>query len=111
MIGRHSPLIFRQDGSLDFGPLTLAVTSVIGLLMFILDACRIVHVSIAAWSYLGAFTSMAFIAGAAAERAYWISRSPVPGAVAQGIASSPPLDTDDGRDDDTAHMSKLEARA
>lgn len=107
---RQSPLIYRKDGSLDFGPLTLAVTSAFGLGMFALDAAGVVHVSIAAWSYLGAFTTMAFIAGATAERAYWIAKSRTPGEVAKAIASAPPLDTDSGRDDETAHLSRAEAR-
>lgn len=94
---RDNPLLYRKDGSLDFGPLLLALTALVGLFIFVLDAFGVTRVTIAAWSYLGAFTGLSFIAGAAAERAFWIAQSQTPGSIAQGIAQSAPLDTDDGR--------------
>ena len=85
---RHNPLVFRKDGSLDFGPLLLAVAAAAGLFLLFADAFGVARVSVAAWAFLGSFVSLAFIAGAAAERAFWISQSKTPGEVAQGIATA-----------------------
>lgn len=86
---RLNPLIFRKDGSLDFGPLLLAVACAAGLFLLFADAFGLARVSVAAWAFLGSFVSLAFIAGAAAERAFWIANSKTPGEVAQGIATAP----------------------
>jgi hypothetical protein len=107
---RTAPLLYRKDGSLDFGPLMLVVTAGVSQVMFLLDAAGVVSVSVAAWAFQGAFVTMAFIAGATQERAMWIAQSKTPGDVARAIASAPPLDTDSGRDVDTAHLSRDEAR-
>lgn len=95
---RTNPFVFRADGGLDFGPLVWAVSFFVGLGMFVADAFGVAHISVAAYAYLGAVTTITSIAGAAAERAYWIAQSNAPGAVARGIAESTPLDTDNGRD-------------
>ena len=87
---RSNPLIFRKDGSLDFGPLVWAVAFGVGTVLLVLDAFGFAKVSTAAWAYLGALTSITAIAGAAAERAYWISQSGTPGEVARGIAEAGP---------------------
>jgi hypothetical protein len=101
---RRNPLIFRKDGSLDFGPLLLAVAASVGVFLLLADAFGMARVSVAAWAFLGSFVSLAFIAGAAAERAFWISQSKTPGEVATGIAtasSEPDLwrDNETGDDD------------
>jgi hypothetical protein len=100
-VDRLNPLIFRKDGSLDFGPLLLAVACGAGLFLLFADAFGIARVSVAAWAFLGSFVSLAFIAGAAAERAFWISQSKTPGEVGRGIATAQPdlwrdNETDDG---------------
>jgi hypothetical protein len=95
---RGNPLIFRKDGSLDFGPLLLALAAAAGLFLLFADAFGLARVSVAAWAFLGSFVSLAFIAGAAAERAFWISQSKVPGEVARGVATAQP---DLWRDDET----------
>lgn len=87
---RHNPLIFRKDGSLDFGPLLLAIAAGVGVFLLLADAFGMAKVSVAAWAFLGSFVSLAFIAGAAAERAYWIAHSKTPGEVAKAIASASP---------------------
>ena len=85
---RANPLFFRKDGALDFGPAVWAMTAIIALVMLVLDAFGIAAVSVAAWAFLGSFTAIASIAGAAAERAYWISQSKTPGEIARGIAEA-----------------------
>lgn len=87
---RNNPLFFRTDGSLDFGPAILAVACGVGLVMFVLDGFGVADVSTAAYAWLGGFTGLAFIAGAAAERAYWIAQSKTPGELAQGVAQAGP---------------------
>lgn len=79
-----------KDGSLDLGWLILLICCGVGLLVFTLHAFGLIPgPSVAAWAWFGAFTSMAFIAGAARDRAALIAQSNVPGQVAQGIATSP----------------------
>lgn len=87
---RRNPLFFRTDGALDFGPFLLAVVSAVGVLLLLCDAFGMARVSVAAWAFLGSFCALAFIAGAAAERAYWISQSRTPGDIARGIATATP---------------------
>lgn len=88
---RRNPLLYTAEGHLDLGPLALALACGVGLAMFVLDGLGWAKISVAAYSWLGAYTSLAFIAGAAEKRAYWIARSRTPGEVARGIAES--LDT------------------
>ena len=87
-MSRANPLFFRQDGGLDFGPAVWLASALVGLVIFVLTAFRITSVTVAAWAWLGSFISIAAIAGAAEARAFWISRSPTPGAVASGIAQA-----------------------
>lgn len=87
-MSRENPLFFRQDGGLDFGPAVWLASALVGLVIFVLTAFRITSVTVAAWAFLGAFMSIAAIAGAAAERAMWISQSKTPGEVASGIAQA-----------------------
>jgi hypothetical protein len=87
---RYNPLIFRKDGSLDFGPLLLAIVAAVAVVLLFADSFGAARVSVAAWAFLGSFVGLAFIAGAATERAYWISQSRVPGEVAAGIATASP---------------------
>lgn len=88
-MSRRNPLFFRKDGGLDFGPAVWAAAAFVGLVMFIITGFGITRVDAAAWAWLGAFVSIAAIAGAAAERAYWIAQSKTPGEVARGIAEAP----------------------
>jgi hypothetical protein len=111
---RHNPLLFRKDGSLDFGPALLAVVASLACVLLIADAFGYARVSVAAWAFLGSFCALAFIAGAAAERAYWISQSQTPGAVAKGIADAsaqPNLWEDDETGDDAPTRDYRKGRA
>lgn len=86
---RDNPLFFRKDGSLDFGPGLLLAWSVVGLVVYVTDAILpSVTVSVAAYSYLAGVTGLAYIAGAHAERAYWIAQSKLPGEFAAGVAEA-----------------------
>jgi hypothetical protein len=85
---RKNPLLFRTDGALDFGPALLAIVAALACVLLVADAFGYARVSVAAWAFLGTFCALAFIAGAAAERAYWIAKSKTPGEVAKGIAES-----------------------
>lgn len=97
---RHS-LLYTKDGDLDFGWAILIACCAVGLAVFVLEAAgRIRGPSIAAWSWFGAFTTMAFIAGTAISRARLIAKSNAIGQVSRGIASSEPnMYTDDERGD------------
>lgn len=81
-----------KEGDLDFGWLILAACCIVGLLAFVAAGLGVFKAPIAAWSWFGAFTSMAFIAGAAISRARLIAASRMPGEVARGIAESVPDD-------------------
>jgi len=99
---RKNPLFYTKDGDLDFGWVILIGCCVVGLTVFVLEAFGVAkHASVAGWSWFGAFTSMAFIAGTAISRARLIAKSNVPGEVAKGIAESTvlPSKDDDERDD------------
>lgn len=85
-------LWYTKSGDLDFGWLILAACCVVGLLAFILTGFGAFHASIAAWSWFGAFTTMAFIAGATISRARLIASSRAAGEVAQAIATALPDD-------------------
>ncbi len=83
-------LFFTKDGRLDLGWLILVTCCVVGLGAFIGLALRkIPHDAIpqAAWAWFGAYTTMAFIAGATTARAALIAKSTSVGAVSQAIAS------------------------
>jgi hypothetical protein len=82
--------VVHRDGrrELDFGWLILAVCCVVGLTCFILSGFGLFKAPVWAWSWFGAFTTMAFIAGAAISRARLIAKSDAPGQVAQAIASA-----------------------
>jgi hypothetical protein len=54
--------------------------------VFVLAGLGIFRVSTAAWAVLGSFTTLAFIAWAARDRAELIANSKAPGEVAAGIA-------------------------
>lgn len=87
-MSRRNPLFFRADGGLDFGPAVWALTAVVSLVMLVLDGFGVANVKVEAYAFLGAFATLTSIAGAAAERAYWIAQSKTPGEVARGIAES-----------------------
>ena len=84
-------LFFTKEGHLDLGWLILLVCCIVGLWAFIgLGMQKIPKDAIppAAWAWFGAFTTMAFIAGATTARAAMIAKSTAAGAVAQAIASA-----------------------
>ena len=82
----------RRDGAieLDLGWLILAVAFLNGLVAFDLAAAGVWQISVAAWSWYGSLTGLAFIAGATISRARLIAESRLPGEVAGGIATSSP---------------------
>lgn len=94
----HS-LLYTKDGELDFGWVILIACSVVGLAAFVATGLGWFKASVAAWSWFGSFTGLAFIAGATISRARLIAKSNLPGQIAQGIASSaePDLYADDER--------------
>lgn len=85
-------LFYTRAGELDFGWLILATCCVVGVVGFVLAGFGVFKAPGAAWGWFGAFTSMAFIAGAAVDRARLIAQSRTPGEVAQAIASALPDD-------------------
>lgn len=101
----HS-LLYTKEGELDFGWAILLACCVVGLGAFILTGFGVFRASVAAWSWFGSFTGMAFIAGAAISRARLIAKSDVPGAIAQGIAQSAPDDI--YRDDERGEFTERE---
>lgn len=83
-------LFFTKDGRLDLGWLILLTCCVIGLWAFVGLALQKIPkdaIPQAAWAWFGAYTTMAFIAGAATARAALIAKSTAVGAVSQAIAS------------------------
>lgn len=81
----------RRDGSveLDLGWIILAVAFANGILAFDLAAAGLWHITVAAWSWYGSLTGLAFVAGATISRARLLAESRMVGHVAQAIASSP----------------------
>lgn len=91
---RRGNLFHTRTGDLDFGWAILLVCCVVGLTIFTAQACGLIPgPSIAAWSWFGAFTTMAFISGATISRARLIAASQTPGSVAGGIGISAPEHT------------------
>jgi len=82
---------------MDLSQFFLLVIVVWVCVVFVLAGLEVLRVTTAAWAFLGSFTTLAFIAWAARDRAELIANSKTPGAVAQGIATATPLDIDDGR--------------
>lgn len=82
----------RRDGSveLDLGWAILAVAFLNGILAFDLAAAGVWQISIAAWSWYGSLTGLAFLAGATISRARLMAESKMVGSIAQAIASSEP---------------------
>jgi len=69
-------LFYTKDGDLDFGWAILLLACAIGLTVFVAESIGLIRgPSIAGWSWFGAFTSMAFIAGAAISRARLIAKT------------------------------------
>lgn len=82
-------MFFTKEGSLDLGWLILLTCCIVGLTVFVASSVGAIKgPSVAGWAWFGSFTAMAFIAGAARDRAVLIAQSRVPGEVAQGIAQS-----------------------
>lgn len=84
----------RSDGTieLDLGWAILAIAFLNGIVAFDLAAAGIWSISVAAWSWYGSLTGLAFIAGATISRARLLAESRMVGDVSRGIAASaPPL--------------------
>lgn len=81
----------RRDGTveLDLGWAILAMAFLNGLLAFDLAAAGVWRVTVAAWSWYGSLTGLAFLAGATISRARLMAEARMVGHVAQAIASSP----------------------
>jgi hypothetical protein len=100
---RDNPLFFKRDGGMALGQFFLGALILWVCVIFTLNGLGILTYTIAAWSFLGSFTALFFIAFAAETRAALIANSKTPGEIAQGIASSPPypgMDQDERTDDD-----------
>lgn len=84
---------------MDLSQFFLLVIVVWVCVVFVLAGLEVLRVTTAAWAFLGSFTTLAFIAWAARDRAELIAKSKLPGEVAEGIGKSAgmALDTDDGR--------------
>lgn len=96
--------IKHPDGrlELDLGWAILILCCLVGIFVFLLEALTPKSASIAAWTWFGAFTSMAFIAGTTLARARLIAESKAPGEVATAIATAQPdLYRDDERGEHT----------
>jgi hypothetical protein len=87
---RSNPLFFRQDGGMDLSQFILLVIVAWIVLVFTLAGFQVLAYTTAAWAFLGSFTSLAFIAWAAHDRAALIATSKTPGEVAKGIATAKP---------------------
>jgi hypothetical protein len=87
---RKNPLFFKQDGGMDLSQFILLC--IVGWItgVFTLAGLQVLTYSNAAWAFLGSFTSLAFIAWAARDRAALIANSKTPGEVASGIAKAAP---------------------
>jgi hypothetical protein len=84
-------LFFTKDGRLDLGWLLLAVSCLIGLGVFGGQAIGLIPTdrpSKEAWAWFGAFIVLAFIGGAARDRAALIAKGNVIGAITQVVGSS-----------------------
>jgi hypothetical protein len=103
MFKRANPLFFRQDGGMDLSQFILLVIVGWIVCVFSLAGLQVLAYTTAAWAFLGSFTSLAFIAWAAHDRAALIANSKTPGEVAGGIAkAAPPFPTMD-RDEKAAN--------
>lgn len=83
---RTNPLFFKSDGGMDLGQVILLSITGYVLAVFVLAGLGVLSITVAAWSFLGSFVVIAFIAWAARDRAELIAKSRAPGDVAQGIA-------------------------
>lgn len=89
MTKRTNPLFFRRDGGMDLSQFFLLCIVVWVVSVFTAAGLGWLSYPVAAWAFLGSFTSLAFIAWAARDRAELIAQSKTPGEVAQGIATAP----------------------
>jgi energy-coupling factor transporter transmembrane protein EcfT len=87
---RDNPLFFKRDGGMDLSQFILLCIVGWITLVFTLAGLQVLTYSNAAWAFLGSFTSLAFIAWAARDRAQLIANSKTPGEVASGIAKAAP---------------------
>jgi hypothetical protein len=93
IIERKNPLLYTKSGELSIGPITLVFCCLVGMLAFMLEGFGIMkHISVAAWTWFGSFTTLCFIAGAAIDRARLISKGKVDEAA---VDSAQPVPTPD----------------
>lgn len=102
MSKRDNPLFFKQDGGLDLAQFFLGVLILWVCVVFTLTGLKVLTYSVAAWAFLGSFTTLFFIAFASERRADLIAKSNAPAEVAKAIASAtePNLWTDDETGDE-----------
>ncbi len=93
---RKNPFLYTKSGELSLGPLTLIICCLLGMLAFMLEGFGVMqHISIAAWTWFGSFTTLCFIAGAAVDRARLIAKGKVDETVAASDASTQTVPTPD----------------
>lgn len=100
-MSRDNALFFKQDGGLDLSQFLLCVLTLYVCVVFVLAGMGTLRVTTAAWAFLGSFTTLAFIAWAARDRAALIAGAqggPVP-RPALLDTTEPDLFTDDERGD------------
>lgn len=86
---RSNPLFFKLSGAMDLSQFILLAICAWVMIVFTLAGLRVLTVSTAAWAFLGSFTSLAFIAWAARDRAALIANSKVAGEIAAGVGNAP----------------------
>jgi hypothetical protein len=103
-MSRANPLFYKMDGSLDLSQFILCVLTVYVCTVFVLAGTGTLRVSTAAWAFLGSFTTLAFIAWAARDRAALIAGAregslPSVSLPVSPDSSEPNVYTDDERGD------------
>ena len=71
---RNNPLFFKRDGGMDLSQFILLSIVVWIIGVFTLAGMEKLKYDTAAWTFLGSFTSLAFIAWAARDRAALIAK-------------------------------------
>lgn len=77
-------LIFTSEGHLDFSWLLTIVLCATGVSGFIIEACGL-HLSVAAWTWLGASFSAVLIAAVPISKARILAKANLPGDIAKGM--------------------------
>lgn len=90
---REHPWLYTANGDLDLSWVLLVVGCAILVASLLLQGFHIAgfDLPVAAWSCLGSFTALCFVAGAARDRATILAGATMPGEVGRAIASVRPL--------------------